>query len=110
MSCEDKIKFVDWDTRFSEEDKNTIRETMIDMAEKHDRYRFIFINGVEYEIVVILTTCDECPPNDMGEAHFMLLEVIEDSSQVCMFRDYKCGVSWVDTRWTLQRELFGIDF
>lgn len=95
MNCEDKIEFVDWDKRFSDEDKDTIKEMLINMVRNNDRLRFVCIDRVVYEIRQFLTTCDYCSPNEWGETHYILVEVIDDSTEICVFRHYQCGVRWM---------------
>lgn len=111
MNCADKIEFVAWDKRFSEADINAIKEAMITMMDENRKYKLVVIGGIEYEVVADLTTCDECPPNNRGQdTHYILIEVIEETTQICVFRDYKCGVSWYNPSSALQIELFGIPF
>lgn len=95
MNCAEKIEFVDWDKRFSEANINTIKEVLLDMVREHRNFKLLSIDGVEYELVQKLTTCDECSPNEWGEAHCIFVEVLESSTEICMFRHYKCGVRWM---------------
>lgn len=94
MNCADKIEFVDWDKRFSDEDKDTIKEVLMHMVSNNDRLKFICIGRGAYELRQSLLTCDYCAPNEWGEAHYILVEVIDYETEICLFRDYECGVCW----------------